>query len=253
MTLRSQVKYILFLSIVCLGTQSFLIFAETPVLNISWKQAYDYDILFDYPISVQTTQDGGFIILGRTFEMAGSSHHVIKTDPEGQRVWSVKWGGDFHVYVTGDSIISTDDGGYIVLGWRQVASFGNMAKKSFEVYKINNEGKVSLLRREYFSNEEVDFLVQVSKYEEYKITAKSVIRVGLTGREIWRKSRNATLITNTLDGGFVKLDSELIDDMDERSFMTLTKYFFVDTCPNPDNLSSFSDSWAACLDALLLW
>ncbi|MHA2052085.1 MAG: hypothetical protein ACXACP_03205 [Candidatus Hodarchaeales archaeon] len=248
MILRRPVKHIVFLSIVCLGVQSFLISANGSVLVVSWKQDYDYSIFFDYPISVQTTQDGGFVILGCTSEMAGSSYHVIKTDSEGRRVWSVKWGSDFHVYVTGESIISTDDGGYIVLGLRQVASYGHVAKKSFEVYKLNSEGKFTLLRRENFSNEEVDFFIQVSNDEEYKITANSVTRIDSTGREIWKKSRNATLITNTLDGGLVKLDSEWIYDANERSFMTLTKFFFVDECPIPGGLSSFSDSWSACFD-----
>ena len=78
----------------------------------------------DVIISVQETPAGGYILAGHTYlSDEGDEHsdiYLIRTDPNGDSLWSRTWGGTSNEY--GLSICLTSDGGYAVAG--ATSSFG---------------------------------------------------------------------------------------------------------------------------------
>ena len=66
--------------------------------------------------SIQETDDGGYVISGNTNSYGNGGHDVylIKTDQDGQELWSQTFGGA--AGDVGRSIQKTDDGGYLIAG-----------------------------------------------------------------------------------------------------------------------------------------
>ena len=95
---------------------------------------------FDNGVYVSKTQDGGFIIVGNTnsFGAGGYDVYLIKTDNEGNELWSRTFGGALNDY--GYCVKQTNDGGYIITG---------VADLDF----TNGESDIYLLRTDALGNE----------------------------------------------------------------------------------------------------
>jgi len=84
--------------------------------NFMWGKEYGGDSA-ESANSVQQTVDGGYILAGTTssFGAGADDFYVIKTDANGDTLWTKTYGG------TGNdecySIHQTSDGGYIIGGW----------------------------------------------------------------------------------------------------------------------------------------
>ncbi len=70
--------------------------------------------------SVQQTTDGGYIIAGTTYRygVGGREIYLIKTDSLGDTLWTETFGGDPGSSVLGTSVQQTNDGGYIITGYK---------------------------------------------------------------------------------------------------------------------------------------
>lgn len=79
--------------------------------------------------SVQQTNDGGYIIGGKTVNSPTNGFYLVKTDNNGDTVWSKIYIGDF--WQEGCSIHQTFDGGYVIAGSNRT-TFSN----DFKVYII---------------------------------------------------------------------------------------------------------------------
>jgi hypothetical protein len=99
-----------------------------------WTKTYGETIV-DGGNSVQQTTDGGYIITGSTRDTNNYSDvYLIKTDGNGDSLWTKTYGGSDHYY--GFSIQQTTDGGYIITGYKR-SSGGVM---DFDVYLIKTDG-----------------------------------------------------------------------------------------------------------------
>jgi TolB-like protein len=93
----------------------------------------------DVCYSVQQTGDGGYVLAGYTRSCAGGplDAWLIKTDANGDAVWTRTYGGDW--YDTAHSVDLTQDGGYIVAGSTQSFGEGN---GDVWLIKTDAEGRV---------------------------------------------------------------------------------------------------------------
>ncbi len=83
--------------------------------------------------SVQQTSDGGYIVAAQTTSIFDAVDvYLVKTDQNGNEVWSSTIGGDAQEYAS--SVQQTLDGGYILAG--QISSFGDPQS---DVYLIKTD------------------------------------------------------------------------------------------------------------------
>jgi len=71
----------------------------------------------DYCYSVQQTSDGGYVVTGYTssFGAGGNDFYLVKTDANGDTLWTRTYGGTGTDYAY--SVQQTSDGGYVVAGY----------------------------------------------------------------------------------------------------------------------------------------
>jgi len=98
---------------------------KTDILgNMIWNKTYggcDDDI----GESIQSTNDGGYIIVGNTFSWGSCLSNVwlLKTDEEGDEQWNKTYGDD--CIEMGLSVKNTFDGGYIISGIKCRTQYSN--------------------------------------------------------------------------------------------------------------------------------
>lgn len=88
----------------------------------------------DFGRGVRVTSDGGYLVVGTTtsYGAGGVDVYLIRTDNDGDTVWTRTFGGDQGDY--GESLALTSDGGYVVAG--HTNSFG---AGDIDVYVIKTD------------------------------------------------------------------------------------------------------------------
>ncbi|PWL29424.1 MAG: hypothetical protein DCO96_06580 [Fluviicola sp. XM-24bin1] len=140
-------KRLLLLFIICISSVSF---GQVPV--IEWQKSYGGLGNNDDSRSISNTSDGGFIICGRsdsndgdvTFNNGGQDIWVIKLDANGIISWEKSLGGSGDDI--GESIIQTNDGGYIVAGYTNSNDgdvSNNNGGQDFWIVKLDDLGNIT--------------------------------------------------------------------------------------------------------------
>ena len=135
--------------------------------------------------STQQTTDGGYIIAGYTTYSGGQKAWLIKTDPNGDKVWDVALGWKD---TEAASVQQTTDGGYILTGY--TTSFG-AGKEDILLAKTNSRGAVEWVK--YFGgpNTDLGLAVQETKDGGYIITGYTE-SFGAGKGDVWLIKTNST-------------------------------------------------------------
>lgn len=111
--------------------------------NILWQKTFG-DSTTTECRSVKETYDGGYIITGKRYTLgSGYDVYLIRTDAQGESLWTKTYGGD--TTDIGYSVYETSDGGYIIAG--ETVSFG--AGRS-DFYLIKTEPDPSFVQEQKY-------------------------------------------------------------------------------------------------------
>jgi len=159
------------------GNRQIFFLKADKIGNIIWRKRYDIGNGTDVALSIDTTQDGGFIIAGM-MEVVGTATwdgYVIKTDSSGDFQWQRTF-GTFDETDVATSVKSTANGDILVAGseWKYNITPGN-----FDYYQgfiarldINNN---LLWKRSYGTPSEVYQLESVKELKDSSIVAIGVL------------------------------------------------------------------------------
>jgi len=121
--------------------------------DIEWKKTYGGSNE-DYGGSITTTNDGGYVLTGRTYSNDGDFRgmskgnydiFVMKLNSNGDTVWKKIYGGSNVDY--GWSITNTNDNGYVLTGWTKSndIDFSGMNKGGDDIFvmKLDTNGNLN--------------------------------------------------------------------------------------------------------------
>jgi hypothetical protein len=107
-----------------------------------WTRSYGYAPGYpDRAYDIQPTTGGGYIVAGYTKGVGVGDLWLLKTDDEGDTVWTRTYGGRFDD--VGYAVRQTDDGGYIVVG--NTKSYG--AFNDLWIVKVDSLGRAPVAPR----------------------------------------------------------------------------------------------------------
>jgi len=167
--------------------------------------------------SVAQTSDDGYIIAGETDSYGAGEEDIwlIKTDSNGNKMWSKTFGGTHRDY--GHSIAQTSDRGYIITG----TTFSYGAGR-WDVWLIKTDSNGNEIWNKTFGGADSDsaFSVAQTSDEGYIITGVTglyttersdvwLIKTDSNGNKMWSKTFGGTdddsgeSVAQTSDGGYI--------------------------------------------------
>jgi hypothetical protein len=187
----------------------FLLLKLDTMGNFQWQKTYrweSYSGVIGNVSTIQQTTDGGYALAGWTKTASGAipSAWVMKTDQNGNVVWHKKYGSS--IGHEADSIVETDDGGYVVLGTRSDGL-------TFWVVKLDMSGAIEWEKKLTGSWGYVG-LIQKTSDGGYVVCGSYgvdaiVIKLNNIGEVLWEKTYHlssanvAIFIQQTTDNGYV--------------------------------------------------
>ena len=177
----------------------------------------------DISYSVQQTNDGGYIMTGRSI-IFDSVAFLIKTDESGNELWTKTFGDgdDDSGNFAGFSVQQTTDGGYIITG---TTSFDYDSGEETDVLLIKTDSSGNELWTKTFVNDfplSVGWSVQQTTDGGYIITGTTsfdfvgteqadvlLIKTDSSGNELWTKTFGGLAylrghsVQQTTDGGYI--------------------------------------------------
>lgn len=177
------------------------------------------------------TTDGKYILGGTTYTGIRPDFWVIKTDANGNFLWSKRYGGTDADALT--CLVSTNDGGYVLGGETHSDSSGDVSQisrggRDFWIIKLDSLGNKQWDKRFGGSGDDYMFCMKVIKDGGYILGGYS--KSGISGDKT-QDNRDTTL--STPDYWIVKIDSAGNKQWDKR-FGTIGDENEDDVIPTPD-------------------
>lgn len=181
-----------------------------------WTKTFG-GMLDEIGLSVQQTNEGGYIISGSTdsFGNGSSDMYLIKTNSYGETLWTKTYGGEY--YEAGMSVQQTTDGGYILTG--MTSSFG---VDSYNVYLIKTSSNGDTLWTKTIGGEHLytGNSIQQTTDGGYIISGSGravvdddldvlLIKTDINGETIWTNTFGGQFwdygysAQQTIDGGYI--------------------------------------------------
>jgi hypothetical protein len=201
---------------IILAGMFILIFNSFILLNGQWARSYGGSSM-DIPLSVCQTNDGGYIVAGRTqsFGTGTTDFWVLKLFSNGDIEWQKTYGGSS--YDSASSIQQTGDGGYIVVG--STTSFG-AGYSDILVFKLSSAGDIEWQRTYGGSDSDSAGSIQQTTDGGYIVAGGTssfgardgdiwILKLSSEGDIEWQRtyggsdSDGAGSIQQTTDGGYI--------------------------------------------------
>ncbi|MBU1707101.1 T9SS type A sorting domain-containing protein [bacterium] len=167
-------------------------------------------------LSVKQTSDSGYVMAGWTYSFSAGYRDfwMVKTNVDGDSLWSQRFGGSGDDYCT--CVLQSSDGGYILAG--STVSFG--VGRDFWIVKTDANGD-SLWSRTYggVGSEECYSAVQISDGGYVLVGSTSsygagsadfwIVRTDSNGTQLWDKTFGGSSsdvcrsVQQTTDGGYI--------------------------------------------------
>jgi len=212
--------------------------------NEEWKKTFGGS-KDDGACSVQETYDGGYIIIGLTESYGAGDGDVwlIKTDPDGNKVWDKTFGGPN--YDQGSSVQETYDGGYIITGLTESYGAGDgdvwLIKTDPDGNKVWDKtfGGSSRDRSESIKVTNDDGYIIVGFTESYGAGNRDIwlIKTDSDGNKVWDKTFGGsnddigTSVHQTSDKGYILIGSAN-SQTDAKSGRLAEDLWLIKTDPN---------------------
>jgi hypothetical protein len=203
----------IFFGVVCLLT----LFAAAPTsAQIRFERTYGGDTL-DYGVSVQQTEDGGYIVAGYTYSFGAGDCDVylVKVDSVGDTVWTRTYGGSGNDAAY--CVRETRDGGCILTGY--TSSFG-AGSSDFYLVKTDSVGSTMWTRTYGGSDLEYGYSVQETQDGGYILAGYTesygagwydvyLVKTDSAGDSVWARTYGGSdedageCVQQTEDGGYI--------------------------------------------------
>lgn len=166
----------------------------------------------DLLLSLEKTNDGGFIVAGVSSNSNYNDVFILKLDSALNPTWSKKYGGIYNDYA--NCIKQTPDSGYIIVGSSQVTHFGD-----YNIYIIRTDiNGDTLWTKNYDKNLGNDYAYSVEPQSDgsfvidgethYSTYSGIFLKIDSGGNIVWSYNFNQALTCRTNikrcnDGGFI--------------------------------------------------
>jgi|GEM_PF-6434802 len=200
----------------------FLLIKTNAFGDTLWTKAYG-GTSTDVLISCIQTSNGGFMLFGSTTSFGATNRaiFIIKTDLQGNLIWSKTIGGDLHSNI--GTVKQTTDKGYIITGGTSSCNGLNGDDDVF-VLKIDSNANIAWMQTYGMSGTETGISIEQTADGGYVAActlfetqptvqvSNLLIRTDNLGDTIWAKTYKTKYINNplsiascikTLDGGFI--------------------------------------------------
>jgi len=181
-----------------------------------WTRAFG-GTSYDYGCSVRQTSDGGYVVAGYTYSFGAgyTDVYLIKTDANGDTLWTRAYGGTLDDY--GWSVQQTSDGGYVIAGYAYVSGTGYC-----DIYLIKTDATGDTLWTRTFGGrgEDQGYSVWQTVDDGFVIAGHTtsfgaggydvyLVRTDAGGDTLWTRTFGGTThdhgrsVRQTADGGYV--------------------------------------------------
>ena len=184
--------------------------------EIAWVRYYGGSSA-DGAYSIQETGDGGLIVAGHTNTFGAGAHdiYLIKTDENGDTLWTKTYGASSQDYL--QSVHQTSDGGYIMAAYS--AGFG-AGSNDFYLIRVNSNGDTLWTNSYGGSGSDIAYSVQQTTDSGFIVAGYTssfgagnndvyLLKLDPEGNVLWAKTYGGSgedygfSVLQTTGGGFV--------------------------------------------------